>query len=31
MKMLYERRIEDGPYGEDEAFAMLDQWAEEHR
>jgi len=31
MKMLYERRIEDGPYSEDEAFAMLDQWAEGHR
>jgi len=28
--MLYERRIEDGPYDEDEAFAMLDRWAEEH-
>jgi poly(A) polymerase len=30
MKMLYERRIEDGPYGEEEAYAMLDRWAEEH-
>lgn len=27
MKMLYERRIEDGPFTEDEAYAMLDEWA----
>ena len=31
MKMLYERRIDDGPYSEDEAYEMLDRWAEEHR
>jgi hypothetical protein len=30
MKMLYERRIDEGPYSEDEAYAMLDRWAEEH-
>ena len=30
MKMLYEQRIDRGPYGEDEAYAMLDRWAEEH-
>jgi len=29
MKMLYERRIDEGPYSEDEAYAMLDRWAEE--
>ena len=27
MKMLYERRVDDGPYSEDEAYEMLDQWA----
>ena len=26
MRMLYERRIEEGPYTEAEAFAMLDEW-----
>jgi poly(A) polymerase len=26
MDLLYERRIEDGPYSEEEAFAMLDEW-----
>jgi hypothetical protein len=26
MKMLTERRIEDGPYTEEEAYAMLDEW-----
>jgi poly(A) polymerase len=30
MKMLYERRVEEGPYSEDEAYTMLDRWAEEH-
>lgn len=27
MEMLLERRIEDGPYTPDEAYAMLDEWA----
>ena len=27
MDMLLERRIEEGPYSEEEAFAMLDEWA----
>jgi poly(A) polymerase len=31
MKMLYERRIEDGPFTEDEAYALLDEWAAERR
>jgi poly(A) polymerase len=26
MDMLLERRLEDGPYSRDEAFAMLDEW-----
>lgn len=26
MEMLYERRIEDGPYSEDEAYRLLDEW-----
>lgn len=26
MKMLLEKRIEDGPYSEEEAFAILDDW-----
>ena len=26
MRMLLERRIEDGPYSEEEAFTMLDEW-----
>jgi poly(A) polymerase len=26
MRMLLERRIEDGPYSEEDAFAMLDEW-----
>ena len=26
MDLLYERRIEEGPYSEEEAFAMLDEW-----
>lgn len=26
MDMLLERRIEDGPYSEDDAYAMLDEW-----
>ncbi|MEN8113567.1 MAG: CCA tRNA nucleotidyltransferase [Actinomycetota bacterium] len=30
MRMLYERRIEDGPYGEEKAFELLDAWAEEN-
>ena len=30
MKMLYEKRIEDGPYTEEEAFALLDEWSTEH-
>ena len=30
MDMLLERRIEDGPYSKDEAFAMLDAWQAEH-
>ena len=29
MKMLYEKRIEDGPYTEEEAFALLDEWSAE--
>ncbi len=29
MEMLYERRIEDGPFNEDEAYVMLDEWAAE--
>jgi poly(A) polymerase len=31
MNMLLERRIEDGPYSEEEALAMLDEWIEVHR
>jgi poly(A) polymerase len=27
MKMLTERRIDDGPYTEEEAYEMLDEWA----
>lgn len=30
MRMLYERRIEEGPYSEDEAYRMLDEWRREH-
>ncbi len=30
MRMLYERRIEDGPYGEEEAYRMLDAWRAAH-
>ena len=30
MDMLLERRIEHGPYSEDEAYRMLDTWASEH-
>ena len=30
MTMLTERRIDDGPYSEEDAYAMLDQWASEH-
>ena len=30
MKMLTEYRIDNGPYTEEEAFAMLDEWASEH-
>jgi len=30
MKMLTERRIEEGPYTEEEAFALLDDWASTH-
>jgi poly(A) polymerase len=26
MEMLYERRIEQGPYSEEEAYRMLDEW-----
>ena len=29
MDMLLERRIDDGPYSEKEAFALLDSWADE--
>jgi poly(A) polymerase len=29
MEMLYERRIEDGPYSEEQAFAMIREWAVE--
>ena len=29
MNMLYEKRIEDGPYSEDEAYTALDAWAAE--
>ena len=28
MDMLLERRIEDGPYSEEEALAILDEWAQ---
>jgi poly(A) polymerase len=31
MDMLLERRIEDGPYSEEEALAMLDEWIEVRR
>lgn len=31
MDMLLERRIEDGPYTADEAYAMLDEWAADQR
>ena len=30
MEMLYERRIDDGPFTEDEAYAMIDEWVAEH-
>ncbi len=30
MEMLLERRIEDGPYTPEEAYAMLDEWRAEH-
>lgn len=30
MNLLLERRIEDGPYDRDAAFAMLDEWRESH-
>ena len=26
MALLYERRVEDGPYSEDDAYRMLDEW-----
>lgn len=26
MKMLYERRVEDGPYSEEQAYELIDQW-----
>lgn len=26
MKLLYERRIDEGPYSEQDAYAMLDEW-----
>ena len=29
MAMLYERRIEEGPYGEEAAYRMLDEWRED--
>ena len=29
MEMLYERRIEDGPYSEEAAFELVKQWAKE--
>ena len=29
MDMLLERRLEDGPYSPEEAYALLDQWKEE--
>lgn len=29
MAMLLERRLEDGPFSEEEAYAMLDEWATE--
>ncbi len=29
MRMLYERRIEEGPYSEDEAYELIDRWADE--
>ena len=29
MNMLLERRIDDGPYSDEAAFAMLDEWAKE--
>ncbi len=28
MRMLYQRRIEDGPYSEAQAYEMIDQWME---
>jgi poly(A) polymerase len=31
MRMLLEKRIEDGPYSEDEAYALLDAWRQEHQ
>ncbi len=30
MKMLLERRIEDGPYSTEQAFEMVSEWAKEH-
>ena len=27
MDLLLEKRIEDGPYSEEEAFALLDEWS----
>ena len=29
MKMLYERRVEDGPYSEEQAYAWIDQWIDD--
>ena len=29
MKMLYEKRIDDGPYSEEEAYELLDTWVAE--
>jgi poly(A) polymerase len=31
MNMLLERRIEDGPYTPDEAYAMLDEWKDQQQ
>jgi hypothetical protein len=29
MEMLYERRIEDGPYTEEQAYEIVKEWAKE--
>jgi hypothetical protein len=28
MKMLYERRVEEGPYSEEQAYEWIDEWVD---